>query len=225
MERQVNHLVRLVDDLLEVSRITRGRIELRMETVELAAVARNAIETSRPLIDAAGLQLAISLPQDPIMLDGDPIRLAQVFANLLNNAAKYTDRGGQIWFSAKRGRKRRRDHGPRSQASAFQRSCSLKAVRHVHAGRPLHGPFARRPGHRPHARSQPGRIAFGVGRVYSAGPGCGSEFRVRLPIQTPSRHVHQGSFRQPRRVNVLPSRNPSWSSTITSTRQKLSECC
>jgi PAS domain S-box-containing protein len=102
MERQVHHLVRLVDDLMEVSRITRGKIELRKENIELAAVARNAIETSRPLIDSAGIQLAISLPQEPIELHGDPVRLAQVFANLLNNAAKYTNEGGQIWFTAKR---------------------------------------------------------------------------------------------------------------------------
>jgi signal transduction histidine kinase len=101
MERQVNHLVRLVDDLLEVSRITRGKVELRKENIELAAVVRNAIETSRPLIDAAGLQLAISLPQEPIVLHGDPVRLAQVLANLLNNAAKYTNEGGQIWFTAR----------------------------------------------------------------------------------------------------------------------------
>ena len=102
MERQVNHLVRLVDDLLEVSRITRGTIELRKELVDLAAVVRNAIETSRPLIDTAGLQLAISLPQVPLTLFGDPVRLSQIFANLLNNAAKYTNPGGQIWFSARR---------------------------------------------------------------------------------------------------------------------------
>jgi two-component system CheB/CheR fusion protein len=101
MERQVNHLVRLVDDLLEVSRITRGKIELRREVVELASVARNAIETSRPLIDAAGIQLAISLPQERITLYGDPVRLGQIFANLLNNAAKYTNEGGQIWFTAR----------------------------------------------------------------------------------------------------------------------------
>jgi signal transduction histidine kinase/CheY-like chemotaxis protein len=101
MERQVNHLVRLVDDLLEVSRITRGKIELRKEEIELAAIARNAIETSRPVIDAAKVQLAISLPQQPVTLYGDAVRLAQVFANLLNNAAKYTNEGGQIWFTAR----------------------------------------------------------------------------------------------------------------------------
>jgi PAS domain S-box-containing protein len=102
LDRQVNHLVRLVDDLLEVSRITRGKIELRKEQVDLASIARSAIETSRPLIDAANHELSVSLPGEPIMLWGDPVRLGQVFSNLLNNAAKYTDEGGQIWFSAKR---------------------------------------------------------------------------------------------------------------------------
>ncbi len=102
MERQVGHMVRLVDDLMEVSRITRGKIELRKETIEVAAVVRSAVETSRPLIENAGHQLALTLPADPLMLEGDPVRLGQVFANLLNNAAKYTDPGGQIWLTVRR---------------------------------------------------------------------------------------------------------------------------
>jgi PAS domain S-box-containing protein len=102
MERQVNQLVRLVDDLLEVSRITRGKIELRKENVELAAILDNAIETSRPLIDAAGHQLAISISPEMMTVEADPVRLSQVVSNLLNNAAKYTDQGGQIWLSARR---------------------------------------------------------------------------------------------------------------------------
>jgi PAS domain S-box-containing protein len=102
LERQVHHLVRLVDDLLEVSRITRGKIELRREFVDLAVIARNAIETSRPLIDAGNHQLTVSLPTEPILLWGDPIRLGQVFANVLNNAAKYTYENGRIWFTAKK---------------------------------------------------------------------------------------------------------------------------
>ena len=101
MERQVNHLVRLVDDLLEVSRITRGKIELRKEEVNLKAVAQSAIEISRPLIDTAGHKLTVDLPSEPVMLWGDPIRLGQVFANLLNNAAKYTNDGGEIWLTAR----------------------------------------------------------------------------------------------------------------------------
>ncbi len=100
LERQTNHLARLVDDLLDVTRIAQGKIELRPERVELAAVVRNAVEASRPLIDAGRHQLAISLPTEPIMLEADPTRLAQVVSNLLNNAARYTPAGGQIWLSA-----------------------------------------------------------------------------------------------------------------------------
>ncbi|HJT77788.1 MAG TPA: PAS domain S-box protein, partial [Gemmataceae bacterium] len=93
MERQMRHMVRLVDDLLDVSRITRGKLELRKQRVDLAAVVRTAVETSRPLIEAAGHELIVALPPQPVFVDGDPVRLAQVFANLLNNAAKYTERG------------------------------------------------------------------------------------------------------------------------------------
>jgi PAS domain S-box-containing protein len=102
LERQVNHMVRLVDDLMEVSRITRGKIELRKESIEVAAIIRTAVETSRPLIDAAGHNLALALPPEPLVLEGDPMRLAQVVANLLNNAAKYTEAGGQIWLTVRR---------------------------------------------------------------------------------------------------------------------------
>jgi PAS domain S-box-containing protein len=102
MERQVNHLVRLVDDLLEISRITRGKIELRKEPIDLITVVGNAVETSRPVIEAAGHQLAVTLAAAPMMLEADGVRLAQVIANLLNNAAKYTERGGQIWLTTHR---------------------------------------------------------------------------------------------------------------------------
>jgi PAS domain S-box-containing protein len=102
MEQQVQQLIHLVDDLLEVSRITRGKIELRRELIDLASVVRGAVETSRPLIESAGHQLAISLPPEPLMLNADRVRLTQVLANLLNNAAKYTDPGGQIWLTVRR---------------------------------------------------------------------------------------------------------------------------
>lgn len=102
IERQVGHLVRLVDDLLEVSRITRGKVELRLEPVEIASVIRSAVESSRPLIDACDHQLAISLPGESLTVIGDPVRLSQVFANLLNNASKYMNHGGQIWLSVRR---------------------------------------------------------------------------------------------------------------------------
>src|SRR5262245_36857925 len=102
MERQVNSMVRLVDDLLEVSRITRGMIVLRKETVDVAGILRGAVETSRPLLEAARHRLFLSLPPEPLPLDGDPVRLTQVFSNLLNNAAKYTPPGGQIWLRARK---------------------------------------------------------------------------------------------------------------------------
>ncbi|MDI1446862.1 GAF domain-containing protein [Polyangium sp. 6x1] len=102
MERQVGHMVRMVDDLLDVSRITRGKVELRKERVELGAVLESALETSRPLIEAAGHMFSVSLPTDPVWLSADPTRLAQVLANLLNNAAKYTPAGGRIRLVAER---------------------------------------------------------------------------------------------------------------------------
>ena len=99
MERQVRHMVHMVDDLLEVSRISRGKIELRRERVPLAAVLRSAVDTSRPLVEAGGHDLRLQLPDDSVAVDGDPVRLAQVFANLLNNSAKYTPPGGRIEVS------------------------------------------------------------------------------------------------------------------------------
>lgn len=100
--RQVAVMVRLVDDLLDVSRISRKKLDIRKERVELATVLDSAVESSRPLIDKSGHELTISLPTEPILLDADPIRLAQIFLNLLNNSAKYTDRGGRIWLTATR---------------------------------------------------------------------------------------------------------------------------
>src|SRR5690606_29069721 len=100
--RQVEHLVRLVDDLLETSRITRGAFELRRERVALASIVRNALETSEQLIREAGHALEVQLPDEPIWLDGDPVRLAQILSNVLSNAAKYTPAGGRVSLAARR---------------------------------------------------------------------------------------------------------------------------
>ncbi len=100
IERQVQHLVRLVDDLLDVSRIMQGKIELRHERIPLAAVVERAIETAQPTIDARGHRLAVSLPPAPVFIHGDLIRLAQVLSNLLVNAAKYTPQAGEIALTA-----------------------------------------------------------------------------------------------------------------------------
>jgi signal transduction histidine kinase/ActR/RegA family two-component response regulator len=100
MERQVGQMVRLVDDLLELSRITRGKIELRLAPGSLHGAIEAAIETSRPLIEASGHVLHLHLSSEPITLNADAVRLAQVFSNLLNNAAKYTEPGGSITIKA-----------------------------------------------------------------------------------------------------------------------------
>ncbi|MBC7843391.1 MAG: PAS domain-containing protein [Gemmatimonadaceae bacterium] len=103
MERQLAQMVRLVDDLLDVSRITTGKFQLRMERVNLAIVVRTAVETSRPLISANGHDLRVTVPPMPVLVDADVTRLAQVFANLLNNAAKYSDRGSRILLTVEAG--------------------------------------------------------------------------------------------------------------------------
>jgi PAS domain S-box-containing protein len=100
IERQVAHMVRLIDDLLDVSRITWGKLQLRLERVDLAEVLAQALEASRPFAEYAGHNLAVDLPTYPIPLDADLVRLAQVFSNLLNNACKYTDAGGRIHLGA-----------------------------------------------------------------------------------------------------------------------------
>jgi PAS domain S-box-containing protein len=102
IEDQIKHLTRMVDDLLDVSRITRGKVDLQKETIALAEVVELAVEASRPLIDNYHHQLTIALPPEPVLVEVDPARLAQVLSNLLNNAAKYTDEGGQISLTAER---------------------------------------------------------------------------------------------------------------------------
>ncbi len=102
MERQIRHMVRLVDDLLDVSRIMQGKIELRKEPVEVATVVARAVENAQPAIDAQGHQLTVSLRPEPVWVDADPVRLAQVIGNLLTNSAKYMDGGGRIRLDAAR---------------------------------------------------------------------------------------------------------------------------
>jgi signal transduction histidine kinase/ActR/RegA family two-component response regulator len=102
IDRQLRQMVRLVDDLLDVSRITRGRIELRRQPTTLRAIVETALESSRPVMEEFGHELAVSLPAEPIWVNADPTRMAQVLTNLLNNAAKYTDPGGHVRLSVAR---------------------------------------------------------------------------------------------------------------------------
>jgi signal transduction histidine kinase len=102
MARQVHQLARLVEDLLDVSRVSRGRIELRRNAIDVGTLVRDAMESSRPLLDARRHVIELSLPRDPVVVNVDPVRITQVVANLLNNAAKYTDPGGRIAVRVKR---------------------------------------------------------------------------------------------------------------------------
>ena len=96
MDRQIGHLVRLVDDLLDVSRISHGKIELKMEPLDLGLLVRRTVDSCREQMDAAGVLVRVNAPEEPVLVEADPVRLAQIFTNLLNNAVKYTDPGGNI---------------------------------------------------------------------------------------------------------------------------------
>ena len=181
LERQVKHLIRLVDDLMEVSRITRGRIELRMERTDVEAVMRSAIEASRPLIDQAGHALDVSFPKERLSLEGDPVRLAQVVTNLLNNSAKYTDRGGHIWLAAWREGDSAvisvRDNGCGISAEMLPRVFDLFTQAGGKQGHPQGGLGIGLTLVRSLVDLHGGSVAAG-----SDGPGRGSEFIVRLPL-------------------------------------------
>jgi len=210
MERQVNHMVRLVDDLMEVSRITRGLIELRNEETDLATIIREAVETSKPLIEAGQHQLAISLPADVIPIYGDTLRLGQVFSNLLNNAAKYTETGGQIWLTARR-------DGGEAVVSVRDNGIGLSAdVLPIVFDMFMQ---ADRSTNRSHGGMGIGltlvkclvELHGGTVSAHSDGPGQGSEFTVRLPIPVgrhfvpaqPSVARRHASESAPRRVLVV----------------------
>ena len=181
MERQLGQMVRLVDDLLDVGRITRGKLGLRKERVELANVIKNAVDTTRPVIESAGHQLTLSLPALPIQLDADPVRLAQVLSNLLNNAAKYMDRGGHIWVNVVRGERdvvvSVRDQGIGIPAEALPTIFDMfmqveESLEKSRGGLGIGLTLAR----------QLVEMHGGSIEAHSEGSGRGAEFRVRLPV-------------------------------------------
>ena len=184
MERQVEHLVRLVDDLLDMSRITTGKIELRREWAELGAIVHSALESIGPLIERAGHTLELALPPEPVYLDADPVRLSQVFCNLLNNAAKYTERGGKIVLSAAR-REREvevsvRDTGigipPHMLPRVFDMFTQVDgSMEKSHGGLGIGLTIVKRLV----------ELHGGSVQARSEGAGRGSEFAVRLPLIEP----------------------------------------
>lgn len=186
IERQVDHLVRLVDDLLDISRLSRGKIQLQTLPLDLAAVARQAVETSRPLIDARRHALSVTLPLEPVRVKGDFVRLAQVVSNLLNNAAKYTDAGGRIWLTVEQANRgdegpaeaiiRVRDNGRGVEPAALKRLFDLfyqvdRTLDRADGGLGIGLSLVKRLV----------ELHGGAVEAHSAGRGQGSEFIVRLP--------------------------------------------
>ena len=185
MERQVQHLVRLVDDLLDVSRVMRGKVELRREDTDLAEVISRAVETVQPLIDASGQHLSVSMTDEPLPMYADTVRLTQVIGNLLSNASKYSDSNGRIQLSIKReGTQavvRLCDEGVGIAPEMLPRIFEL-FVQADHAA----------------TRAQGGlgigltlvknlvALHDGTVEAFSEGVGKGSEFVVRLPLSAPT---------------------------------------
>jgi signal transduction histidine kinase/CheY-like chemotaxis protein len=201
MGRQVGQMAHMVDDLLDVSRITRGKVDLRKERVTLTDAITRAVEIARPLIEDRRHQLNVSTPSEVVVLDADPMRLTQVLGNLLNNAAKYTEEGGRIWVTGARDGVeavvRIRDTGiglsPDMLTSVFdlftQENRTLDrsqgglgiGLTLVRSLVELHG---------------------GTVRATSEGPGRGSEFVVRLPAMPTG--THAGSEAKPSRPATAP---------------------
>jgi CheY-like chemotaxis protein len=185
MERQVRHLARIVDDLLDVSRIMRGKIQLRPERLDLAREVRTAAEDHRGILQQAGLRLDVDVPELPVWMTGDPIRLAQILSNLLNNAAKFTESGGRVSvrlavdIAGKTAAITVRDTGVGIEPELLPHLFETFAQ----ADRSLD-------------RSKGGlglglALVMGLAELHggevhadSAGPGCGAQFTVRLPVES-----------------------------------------
>jgi CheY-like chemotaxis protein len=183
IERQSRHLTRLVDDLLDVSRIVRGQITLETAPVELGDVLRHALETSRPLVRERGHELTVSLSESSLLVEADLTRLAQVFANLLINAAKYTSERGRMWLESESVEGvaivRVRDNGIGISSGLLPHVFDLftqgaRTLDRAQGGLGIGLTLVKRIG----------EMHGGTVEARSAGPGTGSEFTVRLPLLT-----------------------------------------
>ena len=205
--RQTRHLKRLVDDLLDVSRISRGRIELQKEIVELATVVAEAVETVQPQLDKRHQEIHISLPKEPLRLEADPTRLEQILLNLLTNAAKYTDAGGRIGLIVERHDGevvvRVRDSGIGITPEMLPRIFDLFVQDEHQRDRSLGGMGIG-------LSLVKNLVAMHGGSItaHSQGPGMGSEFVVRLPVLSGTQAVEVDSSpsARPDIPKVLPRR-------------------
>ena len=207
-------MARLVDDLLDVSRISRGKIELRRGSIELASAVNHAVEASRPLVESKGIDLSISLPPEPIYLNADPIRLAQVVGNLLNNASKFTDKGGRIWLTVELANQgdqspevliRVRDTGIGIATNQLGRIFDMFVQLDTSLERSVSGL-----GIGLTLAKNIVELHGGTMEVHSAGTGQGSEFVVRLPVlaeapkpPTPEPAARELKATPPRRILVV----------------------
>jgi PAS domain S-box-containing protein len=207
MERQLRHLSRLLDDLLDVGRITGQKLELRRQHVRLSSVIETAVETSRPLIDRSRHRLTLALPEAEVIVDADPVRLAQVFANLLNNAARYTNEGGTIDLAAT-------CHDGRVVVTVSDNGIGIAPTELSHV-------FELFSQSTPALQRAQGGLGIGLflvknlvelhgGRVsaHSAGAGHGARFSVELPVvsvegATPAAAADAGAGNRMRGVRVL----------------------
>jgi PAS domain S-box-containing protein len=181
LQRQVGQMSRLVDDLLDMSRITRGKIELRKGRVELAPIIQQAVEAVRALYRSLDHELTVTLPPRPVHLDADPARLAQVVGNLLSNAGKFTDKGGHVWLTVE-------EHGTQAVIRVRDNGIGIAAEHHPR----LFEMFAQVDTSLERSRDGLGigltlvktlvELHGGTVDVRSDGPGRGSEFTVRLPV-------------------------------------------
>ena len=217
MERQLAHMVRLIDDLLDVSRISRGKFELKRELVQVQDVLDHAIETSQPLIEAGRHELIIQPPNEPVWLDGDLTRLAQVVSNLLNNSAKYTPNGGRItlWagFEGDNAVIRVTDNGSGISAEMLTQVFEMftqvdRTLDRAQGGLGIGLSLVRRLV----------EMHGGTIEADSPGLGLGSVFTVRLPVALPpmTRSISGTPPERPERSSiVLPSESCWWTTATT----------
>lgn len=184
IERQVGHMSRLLEDLLDSSRIASGKLELRREQVTLSAIVEQALESSIPLFDEAGHVLTVALPDTDVLLHADPMRLSQVFSNLLSNAAKYTERGGRVMLEATvvddTLAVRIRDSGIGIESRHLRRIFEMFGQIEPTSARSQGGLGIGLSLAQSLIEMHDGRIS-----VHSDGVGCGTEFTVHLPVSAP----------------------------------------
>jgi two-component system CheB/CheR fusion protein len=208
IRRQVDNLKRLVDDLLDVSRISRGKIELRKEVVPLAEVVAHSVEAVRALVEEQHQGLHVSIPEESLLLDADPTRLEQILSNLMINAAKYTPHGGQIWLTAERtggeAVLRVRDTGIGIEPEFLEKIFDL----FVQGERRL-GAYYNGVGIGLNLVKNLVELHGGTIAAHSQGPDKGSEFRVRLPVLSGVRPERKQSATaaQPKVSELLPRRS------------------